>query len=578
MKLIIKEYLASLRERDELDVVLPDLLSQMGLTVFSRPGRGTRQDGVDVAAVGSIDGAREAVYLFSIKPGDLRRNDWNGSAVQSLRPSLDEIIDAYIPNRLPTEHDDKPVKICICVGGDIREEVRNSLEGFKKRNSDERIDFEEWNGDKMASLIEENFLSEDLMPDTCRSSLRKAIALIDEPEASYRHFSALVRSLLDGDLSSPAKKIQAVRQLGICLWILLAWAREQGNLESAYLSSEYLLLRAWEITREFSETKTNAARAIVAAYSAVLATYFSVGSSYVSKVVIPYAAIPHGLSSAVGGSKALDVNLRLFDVAGRTALCGIWSFWQAGNCREDAQLYEGLMTQSQNCARSLKQLVNHNPALLQPMKDDHCIDIALGVLLLLYLDEKTNISGWLSQIADRVTFAYDLHQQYPCTLSEYHELLEHAQKDDGYRTRVTAGSTLHPMIAIVSAMIGDIDLFEAIKDLKMRRLDHCNFQYWYPDSNSENHLYVNDRGHGATLSDVRVEGEPEELLQQVFGECDNMPQLNDLTAVKARFWPLVLIACRHYRLPIPLHFFQQQWAASGGAKANATRSDSSPLN
>lgn len=44
MKLIIKEYLASLKERDELDAVLPDLLSQLGLNVYSRPARGTRQD------------------------------------------------------------------------------------------------------------------------------------------------------------------------------------------------------------------------------------------------------------------------------------------------------------------------------------------------------------------------------------------------------------------------------------------------------------------------------------------------------------------------------------------------------
>ena len=61
MKLIIRQYLAGLRERNELDAVLPGLLSQMGLTVYSRPGRGTRQDGVDVGAVGSIDGGPEAI-------------------------------------------------------------------------------------------------------------------------------------------------------------------------------------------------------------------------------------------------------------------------------------------------------------------------------------------------------------------------------------------------------------------------------------------------------------------------------------------------------------------------------------
>jgi hypothetical protein len=71
MKLIIKEYLASLKEREELDAILPDLLSQMGLNVFSRPTRGTRQSGVDVAA--AINDGIEKVYLFSIKSGDLTR-------------------------------------------------------------------------------------------------------------------------------------------------------------------------------------------------------------------------------------------------------------------------------------------------------------------------------------------------------------------------------------------------------------------------------------------------------------------------------------------------------------------------
>ena len=104
MKLIIKEYLSSLRERDELDAVLPDLLSQLGLNVYSRPGRGTRQDGVDVGAVGKLDGEPEKVYLFTIKAGDLTRKSWNDGTPQAVRPSLEEIQDVYIPNKLPNEH------------------------------------------------------------------------------------------------------------------------------------------------------------------------------------------------------------------------------------------------------------------------------------------------------------------------------------------------------------------------------------------------------------------------------------------------------------------------------------------
>ena len=34
MRLVIRQYLETLKERGELDVMLPDLLSQMGLEVF----------------------------------------------------------------------------------------------------------------------------------------------------------------------------------------------------------------------------------------------------------------------------------------------------------------------------------------------------------------------------------------------------------------------------------------------------------------------------------------------------------------------------------------------------------------
>lgn len=87
MKLVIKEYLASLKEREELDAMLPNLLSEMGFTVYSRPGRGTRQYGVDVAAVGTADDGQRKIYLFSVKQGDLNRQDWDGTP-QALRSSL----------------------------------------------------------------------------------------------------------------------------------------------------------------------------------------------------------------------------------------------------------------------------------------------------------------------------------------------------------------------------------------------------------------------------------------------------------------------------------------------------------
>lgn len=245
MKLILKQYLCSLKERGELDAILPDLLREMGLTVISSPMLGTRQYGVDIAAVGSINHKPETVYLFSLKSGDLSRKDWDGSSNQALRPSLNEILDAYIPTHLSAEHKDKPIVICICIGGEIKEDIRLTVTQFEKERTTSAISFEEWNGDYLVSLIEKYLLREKLLPENLQTMLRKSLALLDEPMASFEHFSQLVKALIENYKKKKPKEItRSLRQLNLCLWILFSWGRDANNLESPYLASERALLYA----------------------------------------------------------------------------------------------------------------------------------------------------------------------------------------------------------------------------------------------------------------------------------------------------------------------------------------------
>ncbi len=417
MKLIIREYLGSLRERSELDAILPDLLSQLGLNVYSRPGRGTRQDGVDVGAVGSLNGGPEKVYLFSIKAGDLTRKEWDGDAVQSLRPSLNEILDAYIPNRIPVEHRGKEIVICITIGGDVQEQVRPQLTGFISQNTSPNISFEEWNGDRLASLIQSSFLREDLLPAGARSQLRKALALLDEPDAAYRHFDALITLLSKSAMSKSADRVRAIRQISICLWMLFAWARESANMEAAYRSGELTLLHAWNILREFAGTDTKATDASLTAFSSVFQAYQQICTEFLSKV-LPHVNKLHGLSSAVRSSCGLDVNLKMFDLLGRVAMAGLWSYWGASLCTQEQQKEkEAAFADAAAHASSIKALISNNPVLCMPVKDSQSTDISVALLLLaLNKDDHESIRNWVGEMIDRVTFALTVNGQYPCIL------------------------------------------------------------------------------------------------------------------------------------------------------------------
>lgn len=558
MKLILREYLSSLKERGELDAVLPDLLSQMGLNVYSRPQRGTRQDGVDIGTVGSIDGGAEKVYLFSIKPGNLTRRDWSGDSPQSLRPSLVQIIDAYIPGRLPVEHRDKEIVICIAIGGDVQEQVRTDLAGFMSQNTKGKISFEEWNGDRIASYILANFLREDLLPATARSSLRKSLALLDEPDAAYRHFSHLITSLSSAETLGNDQKITAMRQMNICLGVLYAWANEAKNTESAYRSAELTLLHAWSIARHHLDQDTKVAIAIKETLSSIFSMHHLICSHFLKENVMPHVGKTHALSSATRGNCSLDINLKLFDLLGRLALDGAWAYWGWLRCPEDdVEKRTSMQNETLGYVDAVKKIILNNPVLLLPAKDDQAIDISIALSLLRVADEDESIKSWLGEMIGRCTFSYAMNRAYPTILDSYVDLLQHPKSTDSeYRQRANSASVLYPTIALWAGLLNDEEIYSRVSHLQRETLPYCTFQLWYPDDRSEAHFYKNTSGHGLSIANLSLNQTKEQFLEQIFQECQKSPQCRELSAVKFDWWPLVLMACRHYRFPVPLHLLE----------------------
>ncbi|MCW8128509.1 hypothetical protein [Microbulbifer halophilus] len=130
MKLILREYLALLKESDELDALLPDLLLSMSISPISQPQKGVRQGGVDVAAVGKHpETGDKALFLFVVKQGDLGRRDWDSSE-QSVRQSLNEVRDVYLHGHVKPEHKKLPKYIIVCTGGDLKQDTQQAWSGY----------------------------------------------------------------------------------------------------------------------------------------------------------------------------------------------------------------------------------------------------------------------------------------------------------------------------------------------------------------------------------------------------------------------------------------------------------------
>ncbi|ADT87343.1 hypothetical protein [Vibrio furnissii] len=559
MKLVIKEYLASLNERDELDAILPDLLSQLGLTVFGKPIRGASERGVDVAAVGSLYGGVEKVYLFSIKAGDLTRATWNGNENQVLRPSLDEIIDSYIPHRLPPEHKGKPIVICPCFGGDVQTPVRDLFTGYidSRTRTNKNIEFEEWNGDKLANLINDNFLHENFMPDDTRSLLRKSVSMIDEPDTSFRYFAYLVSILRDAaDNAPPEKVLKILRQINICLWILYGWSRKEKNFESAYLSSEVALLNAWYIGNSYFSKSSKNSKLIQSVIFSIKNTYFKINYDFMTKIITPYVYEYGAISRGVCSSSTVDINLKLFDLLGRISILGIWLLWELEICQQSNVESKTNEQQALFVADCIINLINSNPILFSPLKDEQAIDITLAVLFLVSLSKVNQVKDWLEEMLLRVSVNLTSKGAYPCILHDYMDLLEHPKNDTaGYFEESTAGSILYSSIGCFSALFDFDDLYTKLSEIQTSHLSHCSIQLWYPDEESEKELYIGGRYHGFCLSDFDFELTKNELLSYIFSECRETQYFDNLSAIKYGLYPIVLMACRAYKIPVPPNFF-----------------------
>ena len=556
MKLIFMEYLASLKERGELDVIMPDLLSEIGFTVLSRPAIGTKQYGVDVTAVSDDPDGTRTLYLLSIKPGDLKRSGWD-TGMQSLRASLNQILDVYIPNHVPKRYAHLPVVIVLCLGGDLHEDVRADVEGYMAVNTKGRVTFDLWNGDRLAELLLSGILRENALPSTWQSDLRKSVAMVDEPDVCFSHYCRFATNIADRCKANRPARLTAIRQIYLALWTLYVWARAAGNIEAAYLCSERAMLISWSLIKDHLTGKSKAARQLNQSFTRLIALHNTVADDYLSTYVKPRAGILHALSSAVPSQSSLDVNLTLFKIIGRIGTRGLWQIHLARHLDLEDKREDGdtIRVHMHATATLLADVLQNNPALCTPIKDSQAIDINIACLFLNSLGCNQVVQNWIQQIARATVFAFHSNGAYPCVFNDYRDLIDHPKDDDQYTVEATVGSLLIPTLAVWASLLGDVETLSLLADFASGPYKHSTLQLWYPGPDTEEHLYRGSASHGLAATDIRIERQPEDILAPVRSECTKSSAFASLSPLSYDLWPLLILACRHHQVPVPPHFW-----------------------
>lgn len=553
MKLILKEYLRSLKERNELDALLPDLLTEMGMIVTSLPQRGTRQNGVDIMAVGKNTNQEDTVFLFSVKDGDLNRTHWNGDSDQALRPSIEEIIDVYIPNRIPQEHKNKKVVICLCFGGNILEQVRENVSSYSSQKTTDNISFEEWNGDKIAELIIQHLLKESLLPVGFREELRRSIAMIEEPEASIQYFHSLLKLIEKSELNI----LRKIRLINLCLWVLYSWSRNLDNLESIYQCSEKALFISWLIVKDIYPNTNKEAKEAKISFGNIVRTYRQITENFIDKFK-PFCDKQYAISANAHYGSHANTNIKLFDILSRFSIYSYWLYLDRQN-ENDIDLKQNLTDKICSHLDLLQSFILNNGILFTPIRDSQVIEISLLILAFSLSNEEEHIEFiklYVTNLINALKTSYGLNYLYPVIYENFDKLLNHSsQYDDGYFKEATSGSLLLPTLALISAIFEDDSSFKIIQEIQKEKLSHSNFQFWFPREKSENMMLRSpDRLHGACWSSVPTQKEKSEFLKEFTTMLSKNEHLKDFSLLKNDLHIILLVACRHYRQPIPLNF------------------------
>ena len=274
-----------------------------------------------------------------------------------------------------------------------------------------------------------------------------------------------------------------------------------------------------------------------------------------------------GWASAVPSQESLDVNLRLFDVLGRIGLHGLWQLHRF-DClegqRHKEEERETLRQEATSTAVLLMDVITNNGILRTPIKDNQAIDIDIACLFLSRIEGcAAFIKKWVEDIVGGTMFAFHHHAQYPCIHNDYHDLLGHPRvKTDKYRAEATSASVLVPTLAAWAAFMKDYRTLSRLADFAAEPYGHATLQLLFPGADTEEHLYEGGALHGRAVPDIDIPDDCEKMIEFIREECQALPAYWSLSAQVCGLWPLVVLASRHHRTPLPPHLWPVGLAAS----------------
>lgn len=543
MKLVLRNYLCSLKEDGELDRICVEILKDYGLTVISTPQIGTRQYGVDVLARGRLSvSGQDRAYALIIKCKDIDRVEYEREKT-GIRASIQECLEVYVQNHLPPECRDIPLIVCIVCGGEIKFEVRENLNSLytREREIAQRnglnVTFEEWNGAKLSEMMLASMDNTNVVVRGSQRLLFRALALAAEPDMSFSAFKAFVDKVLKmAATATSADRRKHLNSIVLAVAMLMNECDkdEVNNRDASWRAAEYAYLRLWECEKRASVVIDDISR-----------LYCTVANQYLSRIE-GYVSRRYGFTLSVQGNNEVDVILRFYDVLGRLASYGLYLRSQ----NRDVDIRRRILV-------TMEQMLVGNFATVMPLSDSHAGPIGMSMLFLKKEGLDKVAEDWLEMLVQNIGNAFHQGYAYPVTNLNYAQLIEHLHSNERSKDIAACfyASELMPILLVMAKVLHREDISSNIIQLVGALPRNTDYQVWYLDGASEGSFYQGDRLCGSQLCSLPL-GDVDRTCDMILKESALLPV--ELSCTKVQHAGLLFIGCRHYDFPLPGNFWANE--------------------
>jgi len=556
-EVIVREYIESLKEDKQLDLLFPLLLEVLGFQIITTPMeyKGHKQYGKDIIAFGidPYDNIKKRFY-FELKGG----NDRDISAKtyakdDGIRMSIYEAKDKDFTDHSIDGFNESPVKIVIVHNGVLKPDIRQTFDDLIKREfpQDGEMEFGRWDISKLTHLFSEHLFGEYLLTNEENIRLfKRMLVFMDVPENSQRDFYILVNHIISntkkGSISKniPIHIIRFFETLKLIGIIAHQYSKAANNLEISKKCISYLVLRLWSWI--ISNSLENDKR-IIAKFNEIENLHKVVLKEYFEKI-LPIAQSQFGLFSENGGRyEQIGFPIRCME------FLKYLNYWFL-TLREDE-----LPTKEKN--ETLIAIINSNDGTYRPLFDNHSIPILLTIKFFMDNGFHDNAKNYLVSVFEQLVLSKNLNGMLPDGKNNPESIIRLVVRRERSIYYEDSGSMLIGMLFELLATLGMEEEYNRYKE-HFSEIDLSTFVP-FSDDLLKPYLPESELSHEEALFTYELyeEGYQSEIkLNQEFSEFVKKTQNKNEYSIEyktkeAGFEHLLSLAHIYHNTP----FFPKEW-------------------